>query len=224
MLYSQGVPMESLGVPRRDGGAVETDPPRIWQRFADHFHLFRGTPSGVWLGHEFEHVFGITERLDSSSAMRIYDRIAEQLATPAFRPRALFERFRIEVLCTTDAAGDSLEWHQKLQASGWRGDVRPTFRPDLAIALTHPGWRAEVDRIARQAGTRRGIGSYGAYIGALEQPPGVLQVARRVRDGPRGGHAVDRAACPTRTPRPSSTAPSRAGRRPTTSARSRRTC
>jgi glucuronate isomerase len=166
MLYSQGVPMEALGVPRRDGGPVERDPRRIWQRFAEHFHLFRGTPSGVWLGHEFEHVFGITERLDGTSAMRIYDRIAEQLATPAFRPRALFDRFRIEVLCTTDAAGDSLEWHKAIRASRWAGDVRPTFRPDLAIALTHPGWRAEIDRIAAAGGIA--IDSYARYIEALE--------------------------------------------------------
>ncbi len=167
MLYSQGVPMENLGVPRRDGGAVETDPRRIWQRFADHFHLFRGTPSGVWITQELEQVFGVTERLDGASAMRAYDRIAEQLAQPAFRPRALFERFRIEVLCTTDAAGDTLEWHERLRASGWSGDVRPTFRPDLAIALTHPGWRGEIDRIS--ARSRIAIRSYRTYIEALEQ-------------------------------------------------------
>jgi glucuronate isomerase len=86
MLYSQGVPMEALGVPRRDGGAVETDPRRIWQTFADHFHLFRATPSGIWLAHEFEHVFGIRERLDGASAMRVYDRIAEQLAMQPATP------------------------------------------------------------------------------------------------------------------------------------------
>jgi glucuronate isomerase len=166
MLYSQGVPMESLGVPRRDGGPVEQDPRRIWQTFADHFHLFRGTPSGVWLAHELEQVFGVTERIDGASAMRVYDRIAGCLAMPAFRPRALFDRFRIEVLCTTDAAGDSLEWHQRLRASGWKGDVRPTFRPDLAIALTHPGWRTELDRISAASGID--VRSYTAYIQAIE--------------------------------------------------------
>jgi glucuronate isomerase len=167
MLYSQGVPMEALGVPRRDGGTAEQDPRRIWQTFADHFHLFRGTPSGVWLTQELEQVFGVAERLDGASAMRVYDRIAGQLATPAFRPRALFETFRIEVLCTTDAAGDSLEWHRRLRASGWRGDVRPTFRPDLAIALTHPGWRAEIDRISDLSGVD--VRSYATYIQALEE-------------------------------------------------------
>jgi glucuronate isomerase len=109
MLYSQGVAMESLGIPRLDGAPTETDPRKIWQVFADHFYLFRGTPSGAWLTHELEGVLGITEQLDGASAMRIYDRMEEQLAKPEFRPRALFERFRIEVLCTTDAATDTLE-------------------------------------------------------------------------------------------------------------------
>ena len=49
MLYSRGVPMESLGVPTIDGTPVETDPRRIWQTFAGHWHLFRGTPTGAWL-------------------------------------------------------------------------------------------------------------------------------------------------------------------------------
>jgi glucuronate isomerase len=77
MLYSQGVPMESLGIPRLDGGPTEQDPRTIWQRFGDHFHLFRGTPSGAWLTHEFEGVFGITDPLTSASAMAIYDQIQE---------------------------------------------------------------------------------------------------------------------------------------------------
>jgi glucuronate isomerase len=166
MLYSQGVPMEDLGVPRLDGGPVESDPRKIWQRFGDHFHLFRGTPSGAWLTHELEGVFAITEPLTGASAMRIYDRIQEQLQRPEFRPRALFERFNIEVLCTTDAASDTLEHHQQIRASGWRGIVRPTFRPDLAINILHPSWKAELDRLSAQTG--EAITSYGSYIRALE--------------------------------------------------------
>ena len=167
MLYSQGVPMEALGIPRVDGGPTETDPRRIWQLFADHFHLFRGTPSGAWLSHEFEDVFGITEALTASSAPRIYDAIQACLLRPEFRPRALFDRFRIEVLCTTDAATDSLEWHQRIRQSGWPGVIRPTFRPDLAINLRHPNWKAEIGRLGAQTGLD--ITSYSVYIQALEQ-------------------------------------------------------
>ena len=184
MLYSQGVPMESLGIPRLDGGAVEADPRRIWQLFGDHFYLFRGTPSGAWLAQEFEGVFGIEEPLTSASAMRIYDRIQEQLRRPEFRPRALFERFNIEVLCTTDAATDTLEWHQAILDSGWQGRVRPTFRPDLAINILHPGWKAEIGRLAAQTG--REIVSYAVYVQALE--------ARRAFFKSMGAAATDHAA------------------------------
>lgn len=167
MLYSQGVPMEALGIPRLDSGPVETDPRRIWQLFGDHFHLFRGTPSGAWLTHEFEGVFGITEPLNSGTAMPIYEKIQASLARPEFRPRALFERFNIEVLCTTDAATDSLEWHQHIRDSGWKGVVRPTFRPDLAINLLHPSWKAEIERLG--AVTGREVTTYARYVEALEE-------------------------------------------------------
>src|SRR5690349_2089914 len=95
MLYSRGISLESLGLPTRDGAAVERDPRRIWQLFADHYYLFRGTPSGVWLNHELAEVFGTREKLTGASAQRIYDEIAERLAEPEFLPRALYERFRI---------------------------------------------------------------------------------------------------------------------------------
>jgi len=167
MLYSQGVPLEELGVPRRDGGPVETDPRRIWQRFADHFHLFRGTPSGCWLQDELAEVFGIEEPLGAKSAMRIYDRISEKLAQPEFRPRALFDRFRIEVLCTTDAATDSLKHHRQIHESGWKGRVLPTFRPDAAVNIAAPGWSDEVKQLGRLTGLE--IGSFKDFIAALEK-------------------------------------------------------
>ena len=184
MLYSQGVPMERLGIPTRDGTPVETDPRRIWQTFAEHFYLFRGTPSAAWLRHELESVFGITERLEGGSAQRIYDHMQARLSEPAFRPRALFERFRIEVLCTTDAAGDGLEWHQRIRASEWPGDVRPTFRPDLAIDLLHPGWAAEIERLRGLTGEP--IGEFRSYVRALE--------SRRAFFKSLGATATDHAA------------------------------
>src|SRR6185436_19346005 len=103
-LYSRGVPMETLGIPTRDGTPVETDPRKIWRRFAEHYHLFRGTPTGAWLDHELYDLFGVRVKLSADSADFTYDAIAERLASPEFRPRALFERFRIEALATTDKA------------------------------------------------------------------------------------------------------------------------
>jgi glucuronate isomerase len=166
MLYSQGVRLESLGIPRKDGGPVERDRRKIWQRFAGHFHLFRGTPTSCWLRHEFEEVFGVNKPLNSANAMEIYDHIAEQLRRPAFRPRALYERFKISVLCTTDGAADTLEHHQAIRESGWQGDVRPTFRPDATMNLLSPGWKREIQRLAEASG--REIVSFRSLLEALE--------------------------------------------------------
>src|SRR5512135_1017245 len=140
MLYSQGVSLEALGIPRGDGGAVEADHRKIWQTFAEHFYLFRGTPSGVWLAHELYEVFGIKQKLNGATAQATYDELVDKLARPEYRPRALFDRFKIEVLCTTDAASDSLEHHKAIKASGWPGVVRPTFRPDGVVNILTLGW------------------------------------------------------------------------------------
>ena len=166
MLYSQGIPMESLGIPTRDGSEVERDPRKIWQIFADNYQLFRGTPSGAWLDHEFYHVFGIRTRLNGASGQRIYDEIAEKLAAPEFRPRALFERFNIEVLTTTDAATDGLDQHRRIRESGWSGRVLPAFRPDAVLRIAAPGWRGEIERLAGIHGSA--VDRYEDFIGALE--------------------------------------------------------
>lgn len=167
MLYSQGVPLEALGVPRTDGGEVERDHRKIWQTFAEHFYLFRGAPSGVWLAHELYEVFGVRQKLDGGTAQAIYDELAAKLATPEYRPRALFERFNIEVLCTTDGAADSLEHHRAIKESGWKGVVRPTFRPDAVTNIALPAWKANLDALAAVVG--REITSARALIAALEE-------------------------------------------------------
>ncbi len=165
MIYSQGISMESLGVPAADGTAVEKDHRVIWQRFADHYFLFAGTPTGTWLDHEFYEVFGIRERLDSGSAMRIYDRILERLLTPEFLPRALFDCFGIEVLTTTDGAADTLQHHRMIRDSGWKGKVIPCFRPDSVIAISAPDWKERIRELEKTAGTD--VSSFARFIQVL---------------------------------------------------------
>jgi glucuronate isomerase len=167
MLYSQGVPLEALGVPTRDGTPVETDHRAIWQRFADRYHLFRGTPTGLWLADELIGVFGVAEKLTGASAQRIYDHLAERLARPEYAPRALFERFNITVLCTTDAATDTLPHHQALREQGWGDRIRPTFRPDAVVNLQAAGWRDQVARLGEVSGIE--IVDFASYIRALEE-------------------------------------------------------
>jgi glucuronate isomerase len=167
MLYSQGIPLESLGIPRADGGPVEQDHRKIWQTFADNFYLFRGTPTGVWLASELGEVFGIEGKLTGETAQDVYDQIEAKLAMPGFRPRALFERFNIEVLCTTDAATDSLLHHQAIRASGWQGDIRPTFRPDAVVNLLTAGWQGNIDALSEVSGIT--VDSYATFIRAIEE-------------------------------------------------------
>lgn len=191
MLYSQGVPLEQLGVPTRDGTAVETDHRRIWQRFADHFHLFRATPTGLWLEAELADVFGIEERLSSDSAQRIYDQLEQRLAQAEYSPRALFKRFKLEVLCTTDPATSTLEYHQALRDGDASIDVRPTFRPDAVVNLQTPGWRDNIDKLGAAAGVD--VVDYRSYITALE--------AQRDRFRRLGATATDHAALTPHTER-----------------------
>ncbi len=165
LLYAHGVPLEALGVPRRDGAPVEADPCKVWQRFADHYHLFHGTPTGAWLEYELHEVFGIADRLSGETAPRIYDEIREKLRSPEFRPRALFERFNIEVLATTDAASDMLDHHRAIRESGWKGRVVPTFRPDALFRIAAPRWPAALDGL--YAGFVRALADRRTYFKSL---------------------------------------------------------
>ncbi|MGE0102258.1 MAG: glucuronate isomerase [Blastocatellales bacterium] len=184
MLYSQGISLESLGIPCLDGTPVESDHRKIWQVFAENFHLFRGTPTGMWLTHELHDVFGVRKKLNARTAQEIYDQIADCLSKPEFRPRKMFERFRIEVLATTDGAGDRLLHHQAIRESGWAGRVVPTFRPDGVVNIDRPDWNANLKELGEVCGYE--ISGYRKLIQALEE--------RRVFFKSMGATATDHAA------------------------------
>ncbi|MFL7867721.1 MAG: glucuronate isomerase [Anaerolineales bacterium] len=184
MLYSQGFPLEDFGIPRKDGGQIESDHRAIWQVFADNFYLFRGTPTGIWFMDEFANVFEITEKLSGANAQEIYDRIDAKLKSPAFTPRSLYQRFNIEVLCTTDKATDTLEFHQQIRRSGWGGRILPTFRPDAVVNLNTPGWKTNMEEL--ELLTNTSITTFQKFIGALEN--------RRAYFKSMGATATDHAA------------------------------
>lgn len=158
MLYSQGIPLDSLR---------ENDHREVWRIFCKNFHLFRGTPSGIWLKDELASIFGIDEKPSVSNADRLFDSLSQKLKSPEFSPRKLFERFNVEVLATTDAAADSLEHHRAIRASGWGGRIIPTFRPDAVVNLDAPNWHTNIEKL-REA-SRVDIVDFGSYIRALEQ-------------------------------------------------------
>jgi glucuronate isomerase len=195
MLYSQGVSLESLGVPPLDAQPphAEADPRKIWQTFADNYSLLRATPTRAWLDYELHEVFGVRGQLNAASAQRVYDEIAERLQSPEFRPRALFRRFNIEVLATTDAATDTLEHHRRLREAEveFGGRVIPCFRPDALFRIAAATWPAEVARLERVCGAA--IAGYAGFRAALAR--------RRIDFKALGATATDHAVVVPRTER-----------------------
>ncbi|GAA3219395.1 glucuronate isomerase [Dactylosporangium siamense] len=160
LIHAAGVPLEALGV-----GTPDPDSRAIWRTFCANWRLFRGTPSRYWLTHELVDVFGVDTAPSEATADQLYDELTARLAEPAFRPRALFERFGIEVLATTDSPLDDLDAHARLAADGWGSRVIPTFRPDALVHLARPSWIADVAALAKRADVA--TDDYDGYLTAL---------------------------------------------------------
>jgi len=164
MLYSQGISMESLGIKPLDGNGAGTDPREIWRLFAQNYHLFSGTPSRIWLDHVFNEVFGLGVLLNDATADQYFDYINECLGRPEFRPRALFDRFNIEALATTESPLDSLQHHQTIRDSDWNGRVITTYRPDPVVDPEFENFTANVQRFGEIAS--EDVSSYAGYLAA----------------------------------------------------------
>ena len=163
MLYSQGIPLEQLAI---ESTSLE-DSKRVWRIFAQHYYLFRGTPTRLWLDFAFQQLFGLDARLTPANADEYYDSISAKLKTPAFRPRSLFERFQLELLATTDSPLDSLAHHEAIRASGFRGRIIPTFRPDPVVDPDFPGFKENLARLAQITGVD--TSNWDGYVSALRQ-------------------------------------------------------
>jgi glucuronate isomerase len=163
MLYSQGVSFEQLGI----GAEPGVDLRNSWRIFAQHYHLFRGTPTRLWLDYVFQELFGLRKRLCEQNAGEYYDVIAEKLKTPEFRPRALFEKFRLEVLATTDSPLDSLSDHKAILESSFNGRIVPTFRPDPVVDPDFEGFEANLEALAQV--TQENTQNWKGYLRALRQ-------------------------------------------------------
>jgi len=161
MLYSQGVSLDDLGI----GQAVIKDPRKVWRILATHYYLFRGTPTRMWLDYAFEKQFGMKERLSERTADHYYDAISEKLKTREFLPRALYERFNIEVLSTTDSPLDSLAEHKRIRDSGWKARILPAFRPDPVVDPEFAGFGEQIRGLGEQTG--EDTASWKGYLNAL---------------------------------------------------------
>jgi len=168
MLYSQGIALEELGI-----GNESVDPRKAWTVFAENYFLFRGTPTRLWLDFVFQELFGLTERLCAQNADEYYDAIATRLKTRDFRPRALYERFHLEVLATTDSPLDSLLHHQAIRASDFKGRIIPTFRPDPVVDPDFEGFATNVANLGQL--THEDTVSWHGYLNALRQRRGYFK-------------------------------------------------
>ena len=163
MLYSQGVSMQDLEI----GQPQIKDPRNVWRIFAKHYYLFRGTPTRMWLDFAFQELFGLEKRLSAKTADLYFDTIAEKLQTPSFLPRALFERFNLEVLATTDSPLDSLADHKAIRESGWKARIIPSFRPDSVVDAEFEGFANNIARLGEQTG--EDTATWKGYLSALRK-------------------------------------------------------
>lgn len=163
MLYSQGISMEDLEI----GERVARNPRKVWSIFASHYHLFRGTPTRMWLDFAFQELFGLTQRLSEKTADLYYNTISKKLNEREFLPGSLFDRFKIEVLSTTDAPTDPLEDIQAIRASGWKAHILPTFRPDPVVDPDFAGFAPSIEKLGQQ--TKEDVSSWTGYLNALRK-------------------------------------------------------
>jgi len=163
MLYSLGVSLDELEIGRPE----VKNPRKVWHTFANHYSLFRGTPTRMWLDYAFQELFGLEQRLSEKTADLYYDTISEKLTTPEFLPRTLYERFKIEVLITTDSPLDSLADHEAIRSSGWKSRILPAFRPDSVVDPEFQGFAANIAELGKQTG--EDTSSWSGYLNALRQ-------------------------------------------------------
>ena len=167
MLYSQGISLQDLGIRRWDGGETESDPKKIWQIFADHYHLFAGTPSRMWLDTVFKNVFGLSDMLCSANAMDYYEFITAELTKAEYKPRALMDRFNIELIATTEGALDSLQHHSVLKGTGWDKRVITSFRPDDVVDASREDFVDNINKLGEITGLN--TTTWTGYLEAIRQ-------------------------------------------------------
>jgi glucuronate isomerase len=166
LLHASGVPLDALGV---GAGPLAEDQARAaWRQLCTHWAVLRGTPMRYWLDAELGEIFDVSVRPSAATADRIYDQVAERLTRPEYRPRALYERFGISVLATTDDPCSDLSAHAALVADDtWSGRVIPTFRPDRYLEPAQAGWTDSVRRLGEVADVD--TGSYAGWVTAMER-------------------------------------------------------
>jgi len=163
MLYSQGISLDDLEI----GHLEMKNPRKVWRIFASHYYLFRGTPTRLWLDFAFQELFGLGQLLSEATADLYFDTISAKLLTPEFLPRALYLRFNLEVLATTDSPLDSLADHRAIRESNWKARILPTFRPDSVVDPEFAGFAGNIAKLSEKTG--EDTASWTGYLNALRK-------------------------------------------------------
>lgn len=163
MLYSQGVSLDDLEI----GQPESKDARKVWRIFASHYYLFRGTPTRMWLDYAFQELFQMGQRLSEKTADLYFDTISEKLQTSEFLPRALYDRFNLEVLATTDSPLDSLANHKAIRESNWKARILPTFRPDPVVDPEFAGFADNVAKLGDKTG--EDTSTWAGYLNSLRK-------------------------------------------------------
>lgn len=165
LLHANGVGLDQLGVGQREFGPEQSR--EAFRLLCTHWDAYRGTPVRFWLESELVDIFGLDLAPSAETADELYDAIDAKLRLPEFRPRALYERFNLSFLATTDDPCDDLAAHDRLRADPtWTGQVAPTFRPDRYLEPARADWNELVDRLGEVSGID--TGSWAGWVSAME--------------------------------------------------------
>ena len=156
MLHSQGVKYEQL---------AENSPEENWALLAENWKLFRSTPSRIWFQEILATLFDVSEILAPENAVKIYSQISTKLQSVEFKPQALFKKFNIELLATTDGTADSLDAHIELSKIDLGGRIIPTFRPDGVSDSERADWKSNLADLGKRYGIE--ITSFANLLAAL---------------------------------------------------------
>jgi glucuronate isomerase len=139
-----------------------------FEKWAETVPYTMRNPLYHWTHLELQRYFDIDTILSGKNAREVYDACTAKLQTEGYTTRGLMRKMNVKVVCTTDDPIDSLEYHQQIKASGFEVQVRPTFRPDKAMASDDvPSLKAYIAKVGEAADVS--ISNFNDYLAALKK-------------------------------------------------------
>lgn len=138
-----------------------------FEKWAETMPYAMRNPLYHWTHLELSRGFGVDKILKPETAREIYEECTAKLQTPQYRAQGIIRKFNVAVVCTTDDPVDNLRWHKKIAEHPFGTKVVPAWRPDKAVGIDKPGYRAYIDRLAEAAGMD--IRSYTDLLDALKR-------------------------------------------------------